>query len=77
MKTLLVLSVIAAMLGGCAIGPVGYGGNRDGYYQERGYNRSDGYYRDRNYYQGDGNYRDYSRRSGDGNQGDPFRAHGS
>jgi hypothetical protein len=63
MKYILILSILAALLGGCAIVPAGYGDHRDGYsYRERGYNRGDGNYRDRYYYQGDGNYRDYSYR---------------
>jgi hypothetical protein len=63
MKYILILSILAALLGGCAIVPAGYGDHRDGYsYRERGYNRGDGNYRDRYYYQGDGNYRDYGYR---------------
>jgi len=64
MKSTLVLSLLAALLGGCAIGPPGYGYYRGGYDQDRSYNRSDGYNRDRGYYRD----RDYDRR--DGNYGD-------
>jgi hypothetical protein len=56
MKYILTLSILAALLGGCAIVPAGYGDNR-GYYQERGYYRGDGNYRDRDYNRGDGYYR--------------------
>ena len=75
MKTMLVFSILAALLGGCAIVPVGYGDNHDGYYQERGH-RSDGNYRDRNYYRHDGNYRDHGYGGEYRNPGDPFREHG-
>lgn len=64
MKYILVLSIVAALLGGCVVAPAGYGDNRNGYYRERGYNRGDGYYRDRSY------------RDGHANQGDPFRERG-
>ena len=63
--------------GGCAIVPAGYGGNRDGYYQQRDYNRGDGYYSDRDNSNGNwnnGNDRHYSYRS-DAN-GSPFPEHG-
>jgi hypothetical protein len=76
MKHSLILSILAALLGGCAIVPAGYGDHRDGYYQERRYDRGDGSYRDRYYNQGDGNYRDYSYRGRYDNQGNPFRDHG-
>ena len=64
MKHILTLSILAALLGGCAIVPAGYGDHRDGYYyRERSYNRGDSNYPDRYYYyQGDGNYRDYGYR---------------
>ena len=45
MKFILIFSIVAAVLGGCAIVPAGYGDNRDGYYGDRGYNRGDGSYR--------------------------------
>jgi hypothetical protein len=64
MKYILILSIIAASLGGCVIVPGGYGDNRDGYY-----NHNDGNYRNYN----DGNYRNYSYRS---NQGYAYRDHG-
>ena len=76
MKYILILTILAALLGGCAIAPAGYGDNRGDYYRERGYNRGDGNYRDRNYYRGDWNYRNYSYRGEHGNQGDPYRDHG-
>jgi hypothetical protein len=62
MKYILILSILAALLGGCVIAPAGY--DRDGYYRERGYSR------------GDGNYREYRYRGGFGNQGDSYRDHG-
>jgi hypothetical protein len=74
MKSILILSILAALLGGCASVPAGYGENRDGYYRERGYNRGDNNYRDRDYYRGDGNYRDYDYR---GYRGYPYQDHGS
>jgi hypothetical protein len=46
MKSILALSLLAIVLGGCAIVPAGYGDNRNGNYQQRDYNRGDGYYRD-------------------------------
>jgi hypothetical protein len=64
MKYILIFSILASLLGGCAIVPTGYSDNR-GYYQERGYYRGDGnYYRDRDYNRGDGYYRDFSREHG-------------
>jgi hypothetical protein len=77
MKYALTLSILAALLGGCAIGPAGYGDNRDGYYQDRSYYRSDGYYRDRNYNSGDRYYRDSRYPDGYINRGEAFRDHGS
>ena len=66
MKYILILSMLAALLGGCVLVPSGYGDNRGGYYYgERGYNR------------GDGNYRDYGYRGEYRNQGNPYRDHGS
>ena len=54
MKYILILSILAALLVGCAVAPVGYGD--DGNYRSRDFN--------------DGNYRHYSYRSDHGNQGD-------
>ena len=62
MKYILILSILAASLGGCVLAPIGY--DRDGYYRERGYHR------------GDGNYRDYRYRGEYGNQGSSYRDHG-
>jgi hypothetical protein len=76
MKSILILSLLAATLGGCAIVPAGYGDQRNGYYQERDRNRGDGYYRDRYYNQNDRNYRDYGYRGWQGNQGDLYRDRG-
>ena len=53
MKYILILSILA-LLGGCAIVPASYGDHRDGYYQERDYNRGDGNYRERYFNQDDG-----------------------
>ena len=85
MKSILALALVAAMVGGCAIVPLGYGGGHDGYYQERpdghyqnrDYNRGDGHYQNRDYNRGDGNYRDYRYRRDDRIQGDPFWQRGS
>jgi hypothetical protein len=44
MKYILILSILAALLGGCAIVPAGYGDHRDGYY-----NQGDGNYRNYSY----------------------------
>jgi hypothetical protein len=63
MKLILVLAAAAAMLGGCAFGPAGYGDHRDGYYGDRGY-------------RGDGNYRDYGYRDDRRSQVNPFRERG-
>jgi hypothetical protein len=83
MKYILILSIIAASLGSCAIVPAGYGDSRDHYYhyhdgydRDRGYSRGDDNYRYRNYNRGDGNYRDYSYSDDRGNQGYPYREHG-
>jgi hypothetical protein len=46
MRYILILSMHAALLGGCVAAPAGYGDNRDGYSRERGYNRGDGNYQD-------------------------------
>ncbi len=60
MKSIFILSILAALLGGCVIAPIGYGDNRDGYHGERSYSRGDGYYRDSGYHRGDGYFHDYS-----------------
>ena len=79
MKYALTLSILAALLGGCAIVPAGYGDNRNGYYQQRDYNdqriynRGDGYYRDRDNSRYYGNDRYYSYHDANG---DPFQQHG-
>ena len=44
MKYILILSIIAASLGGCVIVPAGHGDNRDGYY-----NQNDANYRNYSY----------------------------
>jgi hypothetical protein len=44
MKYILILSIIAASLGGCVIVPAGHGDSRDGYY-----NQNDGTYRNYSY----------------------------
>ncbi|CAG0953602.1 hypothetical protein BURK1_00332 [Burkholderiales bacterium] len=79
MKRIVLFTVLAAVLGGCAVVPIGYG-HRDGYYR-------DGYYRDRDY-QRDGTWRDrnYDRRDGYygggrypgwwGYRSDPYRDYG-
>jgi hypothetical protein len=64
MKYILILSIFAILLGGCAVVPAGYGDNRGGYYQERGYYHGDNNYRARDYNRGDGYYRDYGRERG-------------
>jgi hypothetical protein len=63
---MLTLSILVALLGGCAIAPAGYGD------RERGYNRDDGHYRAPEY--NDANYHHYSYL---GNRGDPYRGHDS
>jgi hypothetical protein len=46
MKFILILSILAALLGGCVLAPAGYDDNRRGYYyQGHGYGHGDGYYR--------------------------------
>jgi hypothetical protein len=83
MKYILILSIIAASLGSCAIVPAGYGDSRDRYYHYH-----DGYDRDRGYSRGDDDYRylDYNRgrelprysyRDDRGNQGYPYGEHRS
>ena len=47
MKPWLMLSILAALLGGCVVAPVGYRDGRNGYYQDRGYDRYDGRYQNR------------------------------
>jgi hypothetical protein len=60
MKDIFILSILTALLGGCAVAP-GYGD------RERGFNPSDRKYREYN----DGNYRHYSSRGEHANQTDP------
>jgi hypothetical protein len=69
MKTIAIVSLLTAMLGGCAIVPLGYG-RYDGYYRGQGYYRGDGYYRGNGYYGGDRYYR------GDGYRGYGYRDRG-
>ena len=55
MKYVLILSIIAASLGGCVIVPAGHGDYRDGYY-----NQNDGYYHNYSYRSNQGYaYRDH------------------
>jgi len=61
MKITVILSLLAALLGGCAVVPLGYGRYGDGYYRGQGYYRGDGYYQGDRYYRGDG-YRGYGYR---------------
>jgi len=64
MKSILIISVCALLLGGCVIAPVPGPNYRDGYYHDRGHVRGDAYGRD--YY-----YRhDYD------NSRSPFQDHG-
>ena len=59
MKISVVIALLMASLGGCAIVPVDYGYRSDGYYRGDRYYR--GYYRgDVYYYPGDRYYRSYS-----------------
>jgi hypothetical protein len=58
MKTIAILSLVTAMLGGCVVVPWGHG-RGDGYYGGDGYYRGDRYYRGERYYRGD-SYRGYS-----------------
>lgn len=58
MKYILILSMLAALVGGCAVGPPGYGD------RERNFN-GDGSYRGHDF--NDGNYHKYSYR---GDRGD-------
>jgi len=57
MKQTLILSILAAVLGGCVAVPGDYGYRDNGYYGNRGYYGDRGYYRDRNYYGDRGYYR--------------------
>jgi hypothetical protein len=57
------ISLLAAVLGGCAVVPVGYGRHGHGDYRGHGYYRGDGYRDADRYYRGDGHYR------GDGYRG--------
>ena len=50
MKHILTLSLLTALLGGCAVVPLGYGPYGDGYSRRDGYYRGDGYRRDNGYY---------------------------
>jgi hypothetical protein len=77
MKNTLALAILAVLLGGCAIAPMGNGANRDGYYQQRDYNRGDSYYRDRDRSNGNWNYGSdrYISYQQSGN-GEPFQEHG-
>jgi len=52
MKHILILSMLVALFGGCAIAPAGLGD------RERGSDRDDGNYQHRNY--NDGKFRNYS-----------------
>ncbi|MHB8726854.1 MAG: hypothetical protein ACYC9Z_16000 [Casimicrobiaceae bacterium] len=72
MKSILAFSILAALLGGCAIVPFGYGDGHDGYRQYQGYQRGDGNYQNRDYNRGNRNYRDYRYRDDHGSPGDPF-----
>lgn len=77
MKSIIILSIVAALVGGCAIVPLGYGNRHDGYRQDRGYGRGDGNYRNRDYNRGDRNSRDYWYRRDHESQADPFWERGS
>jgi hypothetical protein len=57
MKIALVIGVLIASLGGCAIVPVDYGYRGDRAYSHY---RGDGYYYGDRYYRGDRSYRSYS-----------------
>jgi hypothetical protein len=67
MKNALLLLFLAAVLGGCAVVPYGYGEGRGGYHRDRGY--------DRGYDRGDGDRRDWGGRQGNYPAG-PFQEHG-
>jgi len=67
MKSILIFSILAGLLGGCVLAPVGYG-------DDRGYYRGDGhYYRDRDYNRGDGRYPEYGYYR---DQGSAYHDHG-
>ena len=70
MKIIAILSLLTALLGGCAIVPLGYGRYGDGHYRGQGYYRGDGYYRGNGFYRGGGYYR------GDGYWGYGYRDRG-
>ncbi len=72
MKYALTLSILAALLAGCAIVPAGYGDHRNGYYEQRDYNRGDGYNRDGNRYYGSDRYYSYRQDA----YGGAFQDHG-
>jgi hypothetical protein len=72
MKRIFFLSIVAALLGGCAIVPLEYGDHHGGFYQDRGYHHDDSYQRDRN--RAYGNYQDDGHHGG---QGSPFGDRGS
>lgn len=44
MKQILLLSILAALLGGCASSPSGYNDGRDGYYRDHNYSQNRGDY---------------------------------
>ena len=58
---IIVIFLLAALVGGCAVVPLGYGRYGDGYYRGQGYYRGDDYYRGGDYYRRDG-YRGYGYR---------------
>lgn len=66
-KCAVILSIVAALLGGCAVAPMGYGD------RERGYDHGNRSYGDRDY--NDGNYGHYSFRDEHDNQGYPYPGH--
>lgn len=77
MKSIFILTILAALLGGCAIVPVGYRDGRDDHY--RGH---DEYYRDRDHARGNDGYwnRDDRYRNDRGyrdSRTPPFRDQGS
>lgn len=51
MKSIFILTILATLLGGCAILPAGYRDGRDGYQRNH-----DEYYRDRDYARGNDRY---------------------
>jgi len=64
MKSILIFSILAALLGGCVLAPYG---------DDRGYYRGDGNHRDRDYNRGDGRYPEYGYYR---NEGNPYHDHG-